>query len=198
MRRLAPFSIAMLLANGAVMGGDVSGEYTQGPGGYYRKSDRSGPYAVSPDGTATLLGVAPPLNVMAMPFVRATQSPFVFPFTTTPQQFLVTQPANTNTYRAFNPCVHAHVRITSVRALGPVVSEPTAYPGVRRVTSATEVIDRLTGYRFGSGAETLGSAANPMGGADRIVSGMIVPITGYQADLTGVTCEFELGYGQSG
>jgi hypothetical protein len=141
---------------------------------------------------------SPTVKVMVMPFVRATQSPFIFPFTTTPQQFLVTQPPDTDTYRAFNPCVQAHVRITSVKALGPIVSEPTIYPGVRRVTSPTEVIDRLSGYRFGSGPETLGSAANPMGGVERIVSGMIVPIPGYPADLAGVTCEFELGYGQSG
>lgn len=137
-----------------------------------------------------------PMSPTPMPFIRATQSPFIFPFTTTPSQYLITQPPGSVAYRAFNPCVNAHVRITSVKALEPVVTQPTAYPGVLKVTSKTEVIDRYTGYRFAPGPETLGSAANPMAGPDRIVSGMIVPVPGYPADLSGVTCDFELGYGR--
>ncbi len=37
-----------------------------------------------------------------------------------------------------------------------------------------------------------------MGGPNRIVSIMIVPIPGYPADLSGMTCEFELMYGNGG
>ncbi|KTS37702.1 hypothetical protein NS228_18575 [Methylobacterium indicum] len=139
-----------------------------------------------------------PNRTMVMPFVRATGSGFMFPATSSPQQFLVTQPAGTTTYRAYNPCAAADVRITSVSALEPLVAVATEYPGVARVTSRTGTIDRFSGTRFGRGAETLGSAANPMGGPNRIVSIMIVPIPGYPADLSGMTCEFELMYGSGG
>lgn len=143
-------------------------------------------------------GISAPMNVMSMPFVRATQNTFTFPATTTPQQFLISQPPRTTTYRAFNPCVQADVRITSVKALEPVKTAATDYPGVLAVTSRTETVHSRSGTRFGRGSETLGSAANPMGGADRIVSIMLVSIPGYPADLAGVTCEFELGYGNGG
>lgn len=150
----------------------------------------------SPALAQTYSGPPAPQNPQPMPFTRATPNTFMFPFTTTPQQFLVTQPAGSMAYRAFNPCVTAHVRVTSVKALEPIVTEPTIYPGVQRVTTKTEVIDRFSGTRFAPGPETLGSATNPMGGADRIVSGMIVPIRDYPADISGLTCEFEIGYGK--
>ena len=35
----------------------ASGLYTQGPGGYYKLTDRSGPYAINTAGVATLLCV---------------------------------------------------------------------------------------------------------------------------------------------
>ncbi len=148
---------------------------------------------------ATAGGYAEAINPRPMPFVRATRSPFVFPATATPQQFMIHQPDTSAlgaaTYRAYNPCAHADVRIMTVSPQAPVVTQATDYPGVLKVTSKTEVIDRLSGVRFGRGAETLGSASNPIGGSDRIVSIMLVPVPGYPADLTGVTCEFELLYG---
>lgn len=134
-----------------------------------------------------------------MPFVRAVRSPFVLPVTATPQQFIITQPADTRTYRAFNPCVAADVRLMTVSPLEPVVTQPTAYPGVLKVTSKTEVIDRISGMRYGRGPETLGSSRNPIAGQDRIISTMLVPIPGYTAtgDISNLTCEVEMHYGNS-
>jgi hypothetical protein len=34
----------------------VGGAYVQGPGGYYRKDDRSGPYSIDSSGQATFIG----------------------------------------------------------------------------------------------------------------------------------------------
>lgn len=143
--------------------------------------------------------LAPTQYPQPMPFIRATRSAFVMPITATPQAFLFTQPLRSTTYRGFNPCVQADVRLMTVSPLEPVVTQPTAYPGVLKVTSKTEVIDRISGMRYGRGAETLGSSANPVSGQDRIVSTMLIPIPGYtkDADIANLTCEFELHYGNS-
>ncbi|WP_048462069.1 hypothetical protein [Methylobacterium aquaticum] len=145
--------------------------------------------------------LAAPLNVMSAPFVRASRSPFILPATTTPQQYMVTQPTGSTTYRGYNPCANADVRVMSVAPLEPIVTQPVTVngktlPGVLLVTSRTEVIDEFSGTRLGRGPETLGSAANPNGGQDRIISIMLVPIPGYPADLTGVTCLYEHMYGR--
>ena len=143
-------------------------------------------------------GPAAPLSVMTMPFVRATPNSFMFPVTAEPQQFLITQPAGSMSYRAFNPCAQADVRVTSVMALAPIWTTTTTYPGVLKVTSATGTIDKFSGLRFGRGSETVGSGKNPMAGQQRIVSAMLVPIPGYPSDLAGLTCEFEIHYGGGG
>lgn len=145
--------------------------------------------------------VAAPMNVMSSPFVRASRSPFILPGTTTPQQYMVTQPIGSTTYRGYNPCVNADVRVMSVSALEPIVTQPVVIngktvPGVLRVTSKTEVIDEFSGTRLGRGPETLGSASNPLGGQDRIISIMIVPVPGYTGDISGVTCLYEHMYGR--
>lgn len=142
--------------------------------------------------------MAAPMNVMSAPFTRKVRSSFMMPVTTAPQAFVYTQPADATTYRGFNPCAGADVRIMSVQALEPLKTEPTGYPGVARVTSKTEVIDRFSGIRMTRGPETLGSAANPSGGQQRIVSTMLVPIPGYPADMTNMLCEYEIMYGNGG
>jgi hypothetical protein len=40
----------------AAIGADVGASYSQGPGGYFRKDDRSGPYSIDSNGNATLIG----------------------------------------------------------------------------------------------------------------------------------------------
>ncbi len=141
-----------------------------------------------------------PMNPQPMPFIRATRSSFTLAATVTPTQYLITQPPGAKTYRFFQPCVQADQRIMSVAPLEPIVSVPTPYPGVRRVTSKTEVIDDASGIIFGAGSETLGSGSNPVPGTmDRIVSTMIVPKPGYStaADIANLTCRGELHYGNS-
>lgn len=144
------------------------------------------------------VGADNPLTTLSMPFQRAGD-PFIFPATSTPTQYVVTQPLKTRSYRAVNPCLNADIRVKTVAATAPVVSEATAYPGVRRVTSATETVTANTGTRFmGRYGETLGSTENPMGGAQRVISVMIVPVPGSTVDVSGFTCPFELGYGMGG
>ncbi|KMO15779.1 hypothetical protein [Methylobacterium indicum] len=142
-----------------------------------------------------------PQSPTPMPFVRASRSPFILPATTTPQQYMVTQPVGSTTYRGYNPCANADVRVMSVAPLEPIATQPVTVngktlPGVLRVTSKTETIDEFSGTRLGRGPETLGSASNPNGGQDRIISIVLVPIPGYAADLTGVTCLYEHMYGK--
>lgn len=147
------------------------------------------------------LVVPAPIAPMPMPFLRAGD-PTVIPGVATPKQYLINQIEGTVTYRAFNPCSTADVRIKSVKALEPVTTEPTQYPGVLLVTSKTETVDKYSGTRYGRGAETMGSTVNPNGGYGRIVSVMIVPVPGYTGyaggDVSSLTCEFELQYGRSG
>lgn len=143
-------------------------------------------------------GLQSPISVMSAPFTRKVRSSFMMPVTTAPQSFVYTQPAGATTYRGFNPCAGADVRIMTVSALEPLKTEPTGYPGVDRVTSKTEVIDRYSGIRMTRGPETLGSAANPNAGSQRIVSTMLVAIPGYPADMTNMTCEYEIMYGNGG
>ena len=68
--QIAWLVLCVLLSQSSALAADISADYTQGPGGYYRKSDRSGPYSLNQDGTATLIGVPVPLNVRTMPFQR--------------------------------------------------------------------------------------------------------------------------------
>lgn len=150
------------------------------------------------DAQGLALAADNPLPSLSMPFQRAGD-PFIFPATATPTQYIVTQPLKTRSYRAVNPCLNADIRVKTVAATAPVVSEATAYPGVRRVTSATETVTAVTGTRFmGRYGETLGSTENPMGGAQRIISVMIVQVPGSTVDVSGFTCPFELGYGMGG
>jgi hypothetical protein len=144
------------------------------------------------------LTVPAPLAPMPMPFLRAGE-PSVIPGTPTPQQYVIVQPDDTVTYRAFNPCATADVRIETVEPDGPLVTQPTPYPGVLKVTSKVKAsITKYTGTRYGRGSETMGSTRNPMGGPQRVVSIMTVPIPGYSGDISNLVCEFELHYGRSG
>lgn len=139
-----------------------------------------------------------PFPTLSMPFQRAGD-PFIFPATATPTQYVVTQPPGTRSYRAINPCLNADIRVKTVAATAPVVSEATAYPGVRRVTSAADSVTAATGTRFmGRYGETLASTFNPLGGGQRVISIMIVPVPGSTVDVSGFTCPFELGYGMGG
>lgn len=51
---LAAGALALIAA--PVSAADVSTGYVQGPGGYYRKSDLSGPYTIDASGVAALVG----------------------------------------------------------------------------------------------------------------------------------------------
>ncbi|GEP12804.1 hypothetical protein [Methylobacterium gnaphalii] len=132
------------------------------------------------------------------PFMRAAD-PFLLPATSTPQQYLITQPEKTASYRGVNSCLMADVRIKTVKASAPITSTPTPYPGVSKVTSPTATVSEMTGTRFmARWGEWLGSTPNPMGGQQRIISIMLVPIPGTSTDISGLTCIFELGYGNGG
>lgn len=157
--------------------------------------------AQAPNANGFNLIDGPTQTVMTSPFVRTMRSPFILPATTTPQQYMVTQPVGSTTYRGYNPCANADVRVMSVAPLEPIATQPVTVngktlPGVLRVTSRTETVDEFSGTRLGRGPETLGSASNPNGGQDRIISIMLVPIPGYPADMTGVTCLYEHMYGK--
>lgn len=143
------------------------------------------------------LSVPAPVSPLPMPFLR-TGDPSIIPATTTPQQYIISQPDGTVTYRAYNPCVSADVRIKTVAPLEPITTVDTKYPGVKQVTSKTDVVSTYTGTRYGRGPETMGSTANPISGGSRVVSIMLVPIPGYPAQVDQMTCEFELQYGRSG
>lgn len=59
MNRLAQilFAVACMLLSGPVaLAADVGADYSQGPGGFYRRDDRSGPYAIGSDGVPRLIG----------------------------------------------------------------------------------------------------------------------------------------------
>lgn len=190
-----------LLALPLIGGGALAQTYQSwiGPAG----EQMPGMVLACPTGTAREAtpcgGPSSPVATLGMPFQRAGD-PFILPATTTAQTFRITQPEGTRSYRAINPCLNADVRVRTVAATAtPITTEPTAYPGVERVTSATEAVTAVTGTRFmGRYGETLGSTANPIGGAARLVSIMIVAIPGATTDLTGVTCPFEIGYGMGG
>jgi hypothetical protein len=141
-----------------------------------------------------------PMSPVPHPFERAGDPNFI-PATATPQNYYITQPVNTSSYRAVNPCINADVRIKTVLAPAPVATTPTSYPGVSQITSpVVNPISPISGTRFTARAtETLGSTPNPntTSSVMRAVSIMLVPVPGYStaADIANQTCVFELGYG---
>lgn len=143
------------------------------------------------------------MNPLPMPFQRQGD-PYIMPATTTPQSYIIPQPAGSRSYRGVNPCINADVRVKTVSATAPITTQPVVVngktiPNVLRVTSATEAVTEFTGTLFVSRApETLGSTPTPDGSLNRVVSIMIVGIPGYAADLSSTTCLFNLGYGNGG
>ncbi len=111
-------------------------------------------------------------NPLPMPFQRSGD-PIFLPATATPQQYTVTQPLDTTSYRGVNPC-GVDIRIKTVSSMSTQV---TASTGTRFLART---------------AETLSSTANPMGGQTRIVSIMTVSDPGPGG------CVFELQYGNGG
>ena len=82
-------------------------------------------------------GMAGPMNVMTMPFVRTSPDPIIFGgVTTTPKQFAISKPANATTYRFVNPC-DVDVRIRRVGSLSETV---TATTGIRYLARTSEVV----------------------------------------------------------
>lgn len=58
MQRLVLVLFSLILAASPALSVDVSTGWVQGQGGYYSPADRSGPYAIGPDGVARLRGGA--------------------------------------------------------------------------------------------------------------------------------------------
>ncbi len=110
-------------------------------------------------------------NPLPMPFQRSGD-PILLPATTTAQQYSVTQPLDTASYRGVNPC-SVDIRIKTVASMSTQVT----------ATTGTRFLSRT--------AETLSSTANPMGGQTRIVSIMTVA-------PPAAPCVFELQYGNGG
>ncbi len=69
------------------------------------------------------------------PFFRMGD-PFVLPATTTPQQYTITQPMGSTSYRLVNPC-SVDIRIKSVASLTSTV---TATTGTRFLARTAEIV----------------------------------------------------------
>lgn len=122
---------------------------------------------------------------------------YAFPVSTTPQTYVITEPAGAASYRGVNPC-GVDIVITSVSPTAqPVTTAPVTYNGqtmstVQLVTSATGTVDQFSGTLFlARTSETLGSTPNPMGGLVRYVSIMAL-------SQPATACAFRLGYGNGG
>ncbi len=127
----------------------------------------------------------PSQTVMTAPFVR-TMRPVHPAATTTPQQYMghpgpsARRPTGATTLRQRGRAGHVRSAAGADRHAAGHGQWQDA-PGRAAGTSKTETVDEFSGTRLGRGPETLGSASNPNGGQDRIISIMLVPIPGYPA-----------------
>jgi hypothetical protein len=134
-----------------------------------------------------------PLNALTVPFARAAKA-FALPVSTTPQTYVIVQPAGTAAYRGLNPCP-VDIAISTVTVTEPVTTEPVTMggqtvPNVLRVTSPTANVNQFEDtYFMARSGRVLASSANPMGGAVRYVSIMAI------ADPGATPCAFRLHYG---
>ncbi|EIZ87162.1 hypothetical protein WYO_0199 [Methylobacterium sp. GXF4] len=131
-------------------------------------------------------------RVLVVPFQRVEKT-FSFPVTTTSQTYMITQPAEAESYRGNNACA-ADIVISSVPATAPVTTEPVVYngetiPNVLRVTSPTGQVNQFEDtFYFARTGRALASVPNPMQGSTRYVSIMAL-------FDPGAPCLFRLNYG---
>lgn len=99
--------IALAATCAPVEAQDLSKGFRQGPGGYYKQGNNSGPYSIADDGTVRLLGTPGQINVMSMPFQRLhLKSIRLDNLGTTPKRFDVRtlRPPEARSYRIAIPC----------------------------------------------------------------------------------------------
>lgn len=126
----------------------------------------------------TLFNGQAPVTVMAPqpPFTRSGLT-FAIPVSTQPQTYAIEQPVESMSYRGFNECF-VDLVVTSVTVTQPVTTEPVVVngetiPNVRRVTSATDSVNRFTGtFIAARTGRNFGSSQNPVPGSIRYVSTM--------------------------
>lgn len=133
-----------------------------------------------------------PTQPQPMPFTRSGPT-MTLPVSTTPRTYAVFQPTGAKSYRGVNDC-GSDIVVTSVAVSMPVTTEAVAVggetiPNVRRVTSASENVNRFTGTLFmARTGRNFGSSPNPVEGNTRYVSVMALAEPPKE-------CAFRMSYG---